>query len=132
MNIVPPSNSDSPLLLQEISRDDVKVIVDQIFQETRWPADGSPFRKWYRQNASLSTSVRDEQGRLIAWKSDTAFSPENIFFRTVDTSRLLPMALAEFRVQIWADPSLWEHLDKQEGKRAKWYTHVLAFMVCSV
>jgi len=40
------------------------------------------------------------------------------------------MALADFRVQIWADPSFWEHLDKQGGgTREKWYTLTMAFMV---
>lgn len=127
---------DSLLVLQEIPRSDIKTIVNSVFRDSetqaRWPAGGSPFQKWYRQNASISTTICDrKKRRLIAWKTNTAFVPENIFFRTVDTSRLLPMALAEFRVQIWADPSLWEHLDKQlEGDtRVEWYTHTVAFMV---
>src|SRR6266498_2592593 len=113
MNIIPATIKDSLLVLQEISREDVRTIIDKVFHDSegqnRWPAGGSPFQKWYRQNASVSTTVRDEKDRrLIAWKTNKAFSPENIFFRTIDTSRLLPMALADFRVQIWADPGVWE------------------------
>jgi hypothetical protein len=135
MNIVPSSISDTTLVLQEISCNNVKTIIDKIFldSEARWPAGGSPFQQWYRQNASVSTTVRDDHDRrLIAWKTGAEFSPENIFFRTIDTSRLLPSGLANFRAQIWADPSLWERIDKKDGNRVKWYTHTMAFMVCSV
>jgi len=39
------------------------------------------------------------------------------------------MALADFRVQIWADPSLWERLDKQKDARVRWCTTSMAIMV---
>ena len=134
MNAV-PSISNSHLQLQEISSIEVITIVEKTFQdmEARWSGNGSPFQNWYRQYASISSSVRDRHGRrLIAWKTNTAFSPENIFFRTIDTCRLLPMALADFRVQIWADPSIWTRLDNQEGARVGWCTTAMAIMVRSV
>lgn len=128
--VVAPSITDSLLQAQEISYSNVKLIVNKVFQkESEW-SDGSPFQRWYRQNASLSTSVYDQKGRrLIAWKTNKAFLPENIFFRTVDTYRLLPMALAEFRVEMWADPSVWEHLDQKEGSRIGWCANMVLLMV---
>jgi len=134
MTVVSPSISECLLQLQEIPRNNVKTIINSIFQrESEWPEGRSPYQSWYRQNSSLSTSVRDQKGRrLIAWKTDKVFLPENIFFRTVDTYRLLPMAAAEFRVQIWQDPSLWEQLNQKEGSRIGWCANIILLMVHSV
>ena len=136
MTDVAPSIPNCRLQLQEICRKDVKIIINKVFEkESEWSVRGSPFQRWYRQNTSLSTSVRDGKGRrLIAWRTDEAFLPENIFFRTIDTYRLLPMALAEFRVQIWADPSIWARIDQNEGAhpRIGWCGSIVALMVYSV
>ena len=136
MDDVAPGIPNCVLRFVEISNNNVKMIIEKVFQnEAELPAGGSPFQRWYRQNASLSTSVRDHKGRrLIAWKTDKPFLPENLFFRTVDTCRLLPMALAQFQVQLWADPTAWEHL-KQSGvaqNRITWCANIVLLMVYSI
>jgi len=69
MNIIPATIKDSLLILQEISCNDIKTIVDEDFHdsesEDRWPAGGSPFQKWYRQNVSVSTTIHDEKDRCL-------------------------------------------------------------------
>ena len=39
------------------------------------------------------------------------------------------MALADFRVQIWADPSVWKCLDKKKDARVGWCATTMVLMV---
>ncbi|KAK0429993.1 hypothetical protein EV421DRAFT_1722264, partial [Armillaria borealis] len=81
------------------------------------------FQKWYLDAASVNT-----QQRTIAWKEGKPFHPENLSFRTIDTGRLLPMALANFRVQMYATKDLWDSFERTEEKE-KWTMYaVLALM----
>ncbi|KAF9031338.1 hypothetical protein BDZ89DRAFT_911643, partial [Hymenopellis radicata] len=67
---------------------------------------------WYRARGS----VADQGKRAVAWKTGKMFQPDNLFFRTVDTGRLLPMALADFRVQLYAVESHWVFVETQKPK----------------
>lgn len=69
---------------------------------------------WYRRHSSLINSAPQSPSRVIAWKSNTPFKPENLFFRTVDTGKLLPMSAAEFRIQYWAHKGLWNKAKSRE------------------
>ncbi|PBK81576.1 hypothetical protein ARMGADRAFT_948046, partial [Armillaria gallica] len=64
------------------------------------------------------------QRRTIAWKKDKPLHPENLFFRTIDTGRLLPMALATFRVQLYVTEDLCDAFPRDEEKE-KWSTYVV-------
>ncbi|PBK61375.1 hypothetical protein ARMSODRAFT_896861, partial [Armillaria solidipes] len=46
------------------------------------------------------------------------------FVRTIDTGRLLPMALASFRVQMYATKDLWDSFERTEEKE-KWTTYAV-------
>jgi len=72
------------------------------------------FEVWYRRHSSLVNSSPPSPPRVIAWKSNAPFKPENLFFHTVDTGRLLPMSAAEFRIQYWAHKALWNRVKSKE------------------
>jgi hypothetical protein len=97
--------------------------------EQKWGAGGSPYQKWYRSVATGKDAIVDnrsneegifENSRLIAWKKGKPFDAENLFFRTVDTGRLLPMYLADFRMQFYAHTSFWAKLDAIDSGRKGW------------
>ncbi|KAI9740243.1 MAG: hypothetical protein M1834_004821 [Cirrosporium novae-zelandiae] len=76
-------------------------------------------REWYRKIS------RSPQGaHQIAWKSGKPFSPHFLFFRTVDTARLMPMAYAEFRVQFWAHKFFWVERDAKKQGNVEQYDSV--------
>ncbi|CAA7270508.1 unnamed protein product [Cyclocybe aegerita] len=78
---------------------------------------GSPHERWFRSVAQGPDAVRVKitndrlKGRLIVWKKGKPFDPASLFFRSVDTSRLLPMALADYRIQWYASKGFWEWLE---------------------
>ncbi|RDB30857.1 hypothetical protein Hypma_005975 [Hypsizygus marmoreus] len=107
----------------EVPRTKIEQLTHITFAEVEepWlPSGGSPFQQWYRTIATGPTAVRDLPahrkaqgltGRLIAWKSGTPFLAKNLFFRSLDTGKLLPMHLADFNVQMYAHPSEWARLE---------------------
>lgn len=114
---------DSVLKNDEVSSSTVETLVSVLFDkvEEGWHESGSPFQRWYRRAATGPNAVHDEEhatrfekGRLVAWKTGKPFEPKNLFFRCVDTARLLPMHLADFRVQFYAHTEFWERHDRPE------------------
>ncbi|KAH6905494.1 hypothetical protein BKA70DRAFT_1431131 [Coprinopsis sp. MPI-PUGE-AT-0042] len=105
----------------------VENILNMIFDgEKVWEAKGleSPIKKWYKRVATGSTAVRSRiaDGRLsnarsIVWNTKNPWLPENLYFRSNDTCRLLQMSCAVYRVQIYALPSLWSYLEQLAKKR---------------
>ena len=84
----------------------------------------SPMEKWYR---SISSSAYPkDQKQLVFWKSTAKFRAENLFFRSVDTGRLVPLHLANFRLQWYAD----KRYCKQEEERGDAYRKAMTFMIC--
>jgi len=73
------------------------------------------FELWYRRHSLLVNSAPPSPSRVIAWKSNAPFKPANLFFRTIDTGRLLPMSAAEFRIQYWAHKGVWNKVKNKEG-----------------
>jgi hypothetical protein len=115
------------LVLYEVDTLRIRQAVNYVFgnDERMWGDAGSPFQHWYRASATLSAN---SAGRHIAWKSGKSFKPEHLFFRTIDSGRLLPMHLAQFRLQVYAHKSFWEALDAK-GKRKEWIDDLLLTIV---
>jgi hypothetical protein len=122
--------SQCELLMDEVDTRKIKELMTFLtfgkFEE-EWGVGGSPVQRWYRAATSLSIG---STGRLIAWKSDKPFKPRNVFFRTIDSGRLLPMEHAIFRANIYAHKSHWEHLDVKD-RRQSWTEMTLASIVSS-
>ncbi|KAJ7151594.1 hypothetical protein C8R46DRAFT_913703 [Mycena filopes] len=128
--------SECQLVNWEIDVEDVQALVRMMFDEVEPDCGegGSAYQKWFRSVAMGKDAVVDERPteegvldntRLIAWKESKPFKPENLFFRTVDSGRLLPMHLADFRLQIYAHKSSFEKLDTMERGRMEWGSLVL-------
>lgn len=109
--ITPARISDCELV--NIERNDFDDMIGPLWdaRAEREPA----FELWYRRHRSLVNSAPPSPSRVIAWKSNAPFKPENLFFRTVDTGRLLPMSAAEFRIQYWAHKGLWNKAKSRES-----------------
>ncbi|SJL14724.1 uncharacterized protein ARMOST_18191 [Armillaria ostoyae] len=71
----------------------------------------SPFQKWYLDAASVNTHNRVEERQTISPREPLFFAP---LIRAV--SGLLPMALANFRVQMYATKDLWDSFERTEEK----------------
>lgn len=113
--------SECNLVCDEFSEKYVEEIRNTLFsgQETQ---DGpSDVELWFKRVAQWPSPIRSTNhktnSRLISWKTGTKFHAENLFFHSVDTSRLLPMALADVRVQWYADKETWAWLDSREKQR---------------
>ncbi|KAJ6569577.1 hypothetical protein B0H19DRAFT_1136097 [Mycena capillaripes] len=133
----PARISDCELVNHEIGEGTMSSIVKLTFDdlENAWGDGGSPYQAWYRGVATGKDAVVDTQStensvfencRLIAWKMGKPFKAENLFFRTVDSGRLLPMYLADFRIQFYAHRSFYEQLDAGPGGRKKWIYSTLS------
>lgn len=59
---------------------------------------------WYKTQSA-------KQPRTVGWKTGKSFEPKHLYFRTVDTGRMLPMHCAEFRTQFWAHKSFWTKIE---------------------
>jgi hypothetical protein len=112
------------LILDEFSETYVEQIRDSLFRQGQQPgANGLEKQVWFRKVAQGTSAVREHGNRnrpnrrLIAWKTGKPFEAQNLFFRTVDTSRLLPAALADFRIQWYAPKGIWDHLDSKKPHR---------------
>ncbi|KAJ6501470.1 hypothetical protein C8R47DRAFT_227848 [Mycena vitilis] len=133
----PARISDCQLAHHELDAATVASYIELTFDEVEdlWGDAGSPQQKWYRRIATGKNAAIDdesmengvfEHSRLIAWKKGRPFEAENLFFRTVDSGRLLPMHLADFRVQFYAHSSAFEKLDRAPGGRKGWPYMMLA------
>ncbi len=123
---IPLMSSCSELVVTEFSSSRIKRLREFLFEKERLIIEDvgfSSFQKWYL----YATSVNAQQ-RTIAWKKGKPFHPENLFFRTIDTGRLLPMALASFRVQLYATKDLGDAFQRNEEKE-KWSTYVILALV---
>ncbi|EIM89566.1 uncharacterized protein STEHIDRAFT_52368 [Stereum hirsutum FP-91666 SS1] len=147
--------SDCQLVNRETSakkvadyRDTLFILQEEQFEKKGHP-EGSPWQVWFREISQslpppLDTSdpnnvsglsvydFHDPQTRNVVLKKDAAFLPKNIFFRTVDTGRLLPMECADFRIEWYAHESHWEGVDdmqKKEKNAPSWEAYTLAIMI---
>ncbi|KAK0454192.1 uncharacterized protein EV420DRAFT_604756 [Desarmillaria tabescens] len=113
-----PLMSSCELDMRELSGSKTETLRDDVlFEKEKITIERhgfSPFQRWYREIASVK-----KRQRTIAWKTGKPFVPENLFFRTVDTARLLPMNLADFRIQIYATKGLWAPME-QNGNTESW------------
>jgi hypothetical protein len=127
---LPALMSNAEMVAHEMDVPIVDAILNAMFDsEKQWTEKGleSPLKKWYNRVATIPTAVRTEiadgrvpDGRLMAFKPKNPWHPTNIFFRSHDTCRLLPMNCAIFRVQLYAMPSMWDHLEKTAESRKEY------------
>ena len=136
--------ADCSLILDEFSETYVEQIRDSLFHQGQQPgANGLEKQAWFRKVAQGTSAVRENGNRnrpnrrLIAWKTGKPFEAQNLFFRTVDTSRLLPAALADFRIQWYAPKGIWDRLDSRKpkegmpfGGRKGFQMYALTGLVC--
>ncbi|KAK0454191.1 uncharacterized protein EV420DRAFT_604727 [Desarmillaria tabescens] len=118
---IPLISSCSELVMIEFSSSRIQTFREVLFKDERLIIEeegSSAFEKWYRHAASV------HQRRTVAWKKGRPFHPQNLFFRTVDTGRLLPMSLASFRVQMYATKDRWDTLE-QQGVKERWSTYAV-------
>jgi hypothetical protein len=117
--------SDSDLECDEFSEQFVEKIRNTLFDGHQDPDEPQAVQQWFKAvtqgpNAIRSMSRNNRMNsRLISWKTGKKFLAENLFFRTVDTSRLLPMALADFRIQWYAHKEKWAWIDGREEKNGQ-------------
>ncbi|KAI9464994.1 hypothetical protein BJY52DRAFT_753779 [Lactarius psammicola] len=84
----PPSLSMSELVCKTLDHDATDVLIDKWLEHRN-----DAYWEWFmrvreRRHSALSALQRGEQ--LLAW-SKGDFVPENIFMRTVDTARMIPL-----------------------------------------
>ncbi|KAH9080287.1 hypothetical protein EDB83DRAFT_2503422 [Lactarius deliciosus] len=84
----PPSLSMSELVCKTLDHDATDVLIDKWLEHRN-----DAYWEWFmrvreRRHSALHTLQRGEQ--LLAW-SKGDFVPENIFMRTVDTARMIPL-----------------------------------------
>lgn len=112
--------SESNLVCDEFSEKYVEDIRSTLFSSRDNQDKPSDVEQWFKEVAQWPTAIRNTNhktnSRLISWKSGTKFDPENLFFHSVDTSRLLPMALADVRVQWYATKETWAWIDSREKR----------------
>lgn len=139
--IEPAKISTCVMVVDECHQQFIESLSDVLFDEIepQWGEAGSPFQHWYRKVASGPNAVRESkeegtdrglQGRLIAWKTKKPFQASSLFFRSLDTSKLLPMHLADFRIQMYAHPAEWDRVDNLNGcSRTGWKSIVISGIV---
>ncbi|KAF9531519.1 hypothetical protein CPB83DRAFT_809262 [Crepidotus variabilis] len=116
-----PLISESILVHEEQIEPDVEKVRDLIFNKERddmaYGPEGSFYQRWFRNVSQGKTAVKSWGinnkifSRQICWKKGSKFDLDNLFSRTVDTSRILPMALADFRIQWYYHPKHLEWID---------------------
>lgn len=106
--------SESDLVCDEFSEEQVEHIRKMLFRRQSEVQVEEWFKRVAQGPNAIRCTIHKRNGRLIAWKTGTNFAAENIFFHTIDTSRLLPMALAGARIQWYAHKDTWEWIDGHE------------------
>lgn len=86
----PPSLSSSELICTTLDHDTTDVLIDKWLGH-RSPGDDDVYQDWF-SDLSLRKNVAQNPTRrqMVAWNKGE-FVPENIFCRTIDTGRLLPL-----------------------------------------
>lgn len=93
----------------EVGTQDILDLRDKLFdEEDDIGEDKSIYARWYRSAATRDSTEK----RVIAWKSGKTFDPKNVYFRTLDTGRLIPMEFADFRLQVYAHRSAWNTYER--------------------
>ncbi|KAL0959750.1 hypothetical protein HGRIS_011440 [Hohenbuehelia grisea] len=132
---------DSVLDYYEVDTQLIDLLIGHTFEgaEEAWNRksghqSGSPVQQWYRRMASGDSAFTQRSqggpvpGRIIAWKKGTPFAPRNIFFRALDTGRLLPMSSAVMRLQAYALPSFWEFIDTKPAPQGSGMSNRQAYL----
>lgn len=127
----PAKIADSELVHHEFARHRVESIRQTVFQRDNmpyWEKSGKtpPFAQWYRE----ATKYRDPRdGRpYVEWKTNAEFRDDRIFFKTLDTGRILPMHLANFRVHFFTTKWYWEQFDQNRKREGTLFTELASLV----
>jgi hypothetical protein len=122
------------LIYHEFDSSTVESLRHVVFERERigWKearGKASPLETWYRE---ATKAVDERDGRpFISWKKGKPFKAEHLFFKTIDTGRMLPMSLADFRIQLYMWKGHWEHINSNEkGEECLWTD--LVSLVCNL
>lgn len=86
---IPPSLSMSELICQKLDNDATDLLIDKWLERPHRPdAYYDWFQRVRERRHAATANVRREQ--ILLWNKGI-FVPENIFTRTVDTGRLIPL-----------------------------------------
>ncbi|KAF9465263.1 hypothetical protein BDZ94DRAFT_1254119 [Collybia nuda] len=102
----PPSLSMSELVKTTLDHDSTDMLIDK-WLEHRTPHDS--YHDWFRLVRDRK-HAHSQTKQIIAWNKGT-FMPENVFCRTVDTGRLIPLD------RTWTT-HVYHHQSMQERKRS--------------
>lgn len=114
--------SESIFILDEQSVADVEKAREATFEkEHEEGPNGSFYQQWFKKVSQGDTAVKTwgtnnkAFARRICWKKGSKFEIDNLFSYTMDTSRVLPMALADFRVQWYYHPNHLKWIDSRKN-----------------
>ncbi|KAG6816823.1 hypothetical protein H0H87_002666 [Tephrocybe sp. NHM501043] len=84
----PPSLSMSELVKTTLDHDETDLLIDQWLDHR---GHGQiAYHEWFRDIRERKHAAQSQKKQLIAWNKGD-FAPENVFCRTVDTGRLIPL-----------------------------------------
>lgn len=86
---IPPSLSMSELMCQKLDNDTTDLLIDKWLERPHRP---DTYYDWFDRvrERKHSASANNRKEQILLWNKG-GFVPENIFTRTVDTSRLIPL-----------------------------------------
>ncbi|KZW00146.1 hypothetical protein EXIGLDRAFT_830995 [Exidia glandulosa HHB12029] len=121
--------SMSSLVPCEVDTGIILTLRDKLFEkEGELDDDKSLTAQWYRKAATRDPPITGK--RSIVWKRDAPFEAENLYFRALDTGRLLTMDLADFRVQVYAHHSVWAgYAENPKVKTKKTASQMLTWLL---
>lgn len=102
----PPSLSMTDLVKTTLDHDSTDMLIEK-WLEHRTPHDS--YHDWFRLVRERK-HAHSQQKQIIAWNKGT-FMPENVFCRTVDTGRLIPLD------RTWTT-HVYHHQSMQDRKRS--------------
>ncbi|KAG6840875.1 hypothetical protein C0991_003468 [Blastosporella zonata] len=84
----PPSLSMSELVKTTLDHDETDLLIDQWLDHR---GHGQlAYHEWFRDIRERKHAAQSQKKQVIAWNKGE-FAPENVFCRTVDTGRLIPL-----------------------------------------
>ncbi|KAK7456460.1 hypothetical protein VKT23_010709 [Stygiomarasmius scandens] len=117
-NCVKPPTSRAPTAKTSLStfvhKEQIEIaeeIRNSLIQRENMIGVTSPWKNFYR-TCSQKSGIRD-----VVWKDGKDYDMQYLFFKTLDTGRLLPMKYAAVRIQFYMDRETWKEITKsQDGK----------------
>lgn len=84
----PPSLSMSELVKTTLDHDSTDMLIDRWLDHRGHGNDS--YHEWFRDIRERKHAAHSQKKQIVAWNKGE-FAPENVFCRTVDTGRLIPL-----------------------------------------